>query len=74
MAKHNGHNVWYAVLRDNEDTDHGTGSSRFADALRMARKMRKEGDTDAFIAVIDPADDFCLVEVRDLDDARAPKL
>lgn len=74
MAKHNGHNVWYAVLRDNEDNDHGTGSFRFADALRMARKMRKEGDTDAHIAVIDPDDDFCLAEVHDLTDTIAPKL
>lgn len=74
MAKYNGHNVWYAVLRDNEDNDHGTGSFRFVEALRKARRMRKEGDTDAYIAVIDPDDDFCLAEVRDLTDTSAPKL
>lgn len=28
MAMHNGHKVWYAVLIDNEDNDHGTGSYR----------------------------------------------
>lgn len=57
--------VWYAVMRDNEDTDHGYGSFDLENAIKMANDMRKDGDADAYIAVIDPEDDFCLDEIRD---------
>lgn len=65
MAMHNGHKVWYAVLIDNEDNDHGTGSYRKDEAIRMARKYRKQGYPDAHIALIDPEDDYCIDEMRD---------
>lgn len=64
--RHNGRKVWYAVLRDFEDNDHSTGSFRKRAALREARKLRKGGYPDAHIALIDPVDDFCLGEIRDL--------
>jgi hypothetical protein len=62
---------WYAVMRDNEDTDWGTGSTRLREAAKMVRKMRKEGDEDAFIAVIDITSDdmnaqICIDEIRDV--------
>lgn len=62
---------WYAVMRDNEDTDWGTGSTRLHEAAKMVRKMRKEGDEDAFIAVIDITSDdmnaqVCIDEIRDV--------
>lgn len=62
---------WYAVMRDNEDTDWGTGSTRLREAAKMVRKMRKEGDEDAFIAVIDITSDdmnaqVCIDEIRDV--------
>lgn len=40
--------VWYAVLRDREDNDWGTGSFDYTDAVQMA----KERDAE-LIAVID---------------------
>lgn len=74
MAKINGHNVWYAVLSDREDNGHGTGSFQIREAVREARRLRKNGCPDAYIAVIDQEDDFCLAEIHDLSDARAPHL
>lgn len=62
---HNGHKVWYAVMRDHEDNDHGTGSFNKREAIRMARQYRQQGDTDAYIALIDPEDDFCIDEIHD---------
>ena len=62
---------WYAVMRDNEDTDWGTGSTRLREAAKMVRKMRREGDEEAFIAVIDITSDdinaqICIDEIRDV--------
>jgi hypothetical protein len=62
---------WYAVMRDNEDTDWGTGSTRLREAAKMVRKMRREGDEEAFIAVIDITSDdmnaqVCIDEIRDV--------
>lgn len=62
---HNGHIVWYAVMRDNEDTDHGPGSYVKREAIALAKKYRKSGNPDAYIAVITPEDDFCIDEIRD---------
>lgn len=55
--------VWYAVLRDNEDTDHGYGSFDLEKAIAMTNGMRKSGDEGAYIAVIDPDDDYCIDEI-----------
>lgn len=62
---------WYAVVRDNEDTDWGTGSTRLREAAKMVRKMRREGDEEAHIAVIDITSDdtthqVCIDEIRDV--------
>lgn len=62
---------WYAVMRDNEDTDWGTGSTRLREAAKMVRKMRREGDEEAHIAVIDITSDdinaqVCIDEIRDV--------
>lgn len=65
MEMHNGHKVWYAVMMDNEDTDHGTGSFREEEALQMASQLRKQGHPDAYVALIDPEDDYCIDEIRD---------
>ena len=62
---HNGHLVWYAILRDNEDNDYCTGTFVKRDALRMARRYRKDGYPEAHIAMIDPDDGFCIDEIRD---------
>lgn len=60
--------MWYAVLRDSDDNDWGTGSNDLTEAMQMARKMRAEGDQDAYIAVIDDGiDPVCVDTIRDLD-------
>lgn len=62
--RHNGVNVWYAIIRDNDDADHGTGSHNKRDALRELKKLQKSGFPDAYIAIIDPRDDFCIDTIR----------
>lgn len=37
--------LWYAVMRDTEDTDWGAGSYDLDEAKAMARKYRTLGDT-----------------------------
>lgn len=58
-----GKKLYYAVLRDHEDTDHGTGSFDRAEAIRMAKKLFDDDYVQVRIAVIDPDDDFCLEEI-----------
>ena len=41
--------IWYAVMRDLDDQDWGTGSTR----KREANRMRRDGDKDAYIVVIE---------------------
>lgn len=62
---------WYAVMRDNEDSDWGTGSTNKREAAKMVRKMRREGNEEAHIAVIDITSDdmntqICIEEIRDI--------
>lgn len=62
---------WYAVMRDSEDTDWGTGSFNKREAAKMVRKMRRAGDEEAYIAVIDVTSDdmseqICINEIRDI--------
>lgn len=42
-------NIWYAVMRDNDDNDWGTGSTRKREALKIA----KDTSPEAYIAVIE---------------------
>ena len=60
---------WYAVLRENDDNDWGTGSYDFDEALTMAREWRNDGWPEAYIAVIDESgpEPFCLDEIHDID-------
>lgn len=57
--------VWYAVMRDREDTDHGTGSFDREKAISMALQYRASGDTETYVAMIDPKDDYCIDEMHD---------
>lgn len=56
--------IWYAKMMDNEDTDHGMGTFDKEEALEWLEEMRKDGNDEAYIAVIDDADDFCIDEIR----------
>ena len=51
---------WYAVMVDREDTDHGYGSHDLEEAKAMCRTQKEIGHPEAYIAVIDPKDDFCM--------------
>lgn len=57
--------IWYAEMMGNEDTDHGTGTFDKAEALEWLEEMREEGNENAYIAVIDDTDDFCLETIRE---------
>lgn len=61
-------NIWYAIMKDNDDTDWGTGSYDLAEAERKVREYRENGNEDAYIAVIseDNIDDpICIDEIRE---------
>lgn len=53
-------NYWYAVMKDNEDNDWGTGSFDLEEAREMV-KAYPEG----YIAVIEEGNDpICVEEIR----------
>lgn len=62
--------IWYAVLRDNEDNDWGTGSLDLNEAKQMA-KNQLDDYPDTLIAVIEvnEGDDnsVCVDEIREFD-------
>ena len=59
--------IWYAVMRNRDDSDWGYGSHEIKEAIRMAESLE---DDEAYIAVIDESknDPFCIGEIwRDED-------
>ncbi len=60
--------IWYAILKDNEDNDWGTGTFDRDEAIHMLRETR-EFYPDALIAVIldGPPDPVCIEEIRDIE-------
>ena len=63
------HRIWYAVMRDLEDNDWGTGSFDLDEATRRVKQMRANEEPDAYIAVIDDGDvPVCVDEIHDFDD------
>lgn len=60
--------MWYAVMRDLEDGDWGTGSYDLDEARAKVAELREDGYTDAYIAVIDmhnEDDPVCVEEIHD---------
>lgn len=60
--------LWYAVMRDLEDSDWGTGSYDLDEARAKVNELREDGNTDAYIAVIDmhnEDDPVCVEEIHD---------
>lgn len=51
-------NKWYAVMKNREDNDWGTGSFN----LEEAKKMAQDLGPDAYIAVIE--NDVCIEEIN----------
>ena len=58
-------NKWYALMLDNEDTDHGVGTFDYDNAINWLKGLRAEGYRESYIAVVDPKDDYCIEEIRD---------
>lgn len=52
---------WYAVMKNREDTDWGTGSDDFDKAKAMAARLRAD-HPEAFVLVIDVSGDPVVVE------------
>ena len=60
--------LWYAVMRDLEDSDWGTGSYDLDEARAKVAELRDDGFEDAYIAVIDmhnEDDPVCVEEIHD---------
>lgn len=60
--------LWYAVMRDKDDIDWGTGSYDLDEAREIMNDWRKDGWKDAYIAVIDESGELgavCVDEYHD---------
>lgn len=60
--------LWYAVMRDRDDIDWGTGSYDLDEARELMNDWRKEGWPNAYIAVIDESGELgavCVDEYHD---------
>lgn len=60
--------LWYAVMRDRDDIDWGTGSYDLDEAREKMNEWRNDGWPDAYIAVIDMSnedDPVCVEEICD---------
>ena len=54
--------LWYAVMRDNDDNDWGSGSYDYDEAVEMVQKYIPNG---GYIAVIEEGNDpICVEEIR----------
>lgn len=54
--------LWYAVMRDNDDNDWGSGSYDYDEAVEMVQKYIQDG---GYIAVIEEGNDpICVEEIR----------
>lgn len=58
-------NLWYAVMRDRNDDDWGTGSYNIDEARDMVQRNR-DIYPDGYIAVIDEAHGVCIDEIHDI--------
>ena len=54
--------LWYAVMRDSDDIDWGTGSYDYDEAVKMVQQYIPDG---GYIAVIEIGNDpICIDEIR----------
>lgn len=57
-------NIWYAVLKDREDNDWGSGSYDYDKAVQMVISNR-DIYPDAYIAVIEEGNDpICIATIQ----------
>ena len=60
--------IWYAVMKDREDTDWGYGSLDLEEAKQMAIDLGSDLGTETYIAVIDDGEDpLCIDEINQED-------
>lgn len=62
--------IWYAVMRDNNDNDWGYGSHNKREAAKMVRKMRRDGYPEAFIEIVEIADEYNSLSIGRIHDVR----
>lgn len=61
--------IWYALMKDRNDTDWGTGTRNKQEAIEMAKAWRQDGYQESYIAVIDESgnEPMCIEEIRDFE-------
>ena len=61
--------LWYAIMKDDDDTDWGTGYDSLEEAIERVKDLRIDTYPDAYIAVIDESgnEPMCIEEIRDFD-------
>lgn len=59
---------WYAVMKDENDTDWGYGSFRKKEAAKMVRDLKKKGYDNAYIEVVITIDGIgtCVEKIYDV--------
>lgn len=65
--QYNNHTIWYAVMYDHDDNDHGTGYHDYTSAAQAVRRLRSDGYPDAHIDIVSEDDDYCYASIYDLD-------
>lgn len=61
--------LWYATMKDRDDTDWGTGTWNKEEAIETVKSWRKDVYPEAYIAVIDEsgAEPMCIEEITDFE-------
>lgn len=60
--------IWYALMKDRDDTDWGTGTYDKQEAIETIKSWRQDVYPDAYIAVIDESGPVCIDEITDFDE------
>lgn len=61
--------IWYALMKDRDDTDWGTGTRNREEAIETVKSWRKDVYPEAYIAVIDESgnEPMCIEEITDFE-------
>ena len=61
--------IWYALMKDRDDTDWGTGTRSKQEAIETIKSWRQDGYPESYIAVIDESgnEPMCIEEIRNFE-------
>ena len=61
--------LWYALMKDRDDTDWGAGTRNREEAIETVKSWRKDVYPEAYIAVIDESgnEPMCIEEITDFE-------